>query len=50
MFARVPEAGESLEIDVRLAGRFGAVAKFEGRVRSGGTEIARAGILVRKAA
>jgi len=46
-FERPPEAGESLEIEVRLAGRFGAVAKFEGRVRSGETGIARAGILVK---
>jgi 3-hydroxymyristoyl/3-hydroxydecanoyl-(acyl carrier protein) dehydratase len=46
-FERAPEAGESLEIDVRLAGRFGAVAKFQGEVRSGDAAIARAGILVR---
>jgi 3-hydroxymyristoyl/3-hydroxydecanoyl-(acyl carrier protein) dehydratase len=45
-FTRVPEAGESLEVDVRLAGRFGPAAKFEGQVRSGGEEIARAGIVV----
>ena len=47
-FTRVPEAGESLEVDVRLAGRFGPAVKFEGRVRSGAEEIARAGVVVRQ--
>lgn len=47
-FTRVPEAGDSLEVDVRLAGRFGPAAKFEGRVLSGGEEIARAGVVVRR--
>lgn len=45
---RAPRAGETLEIDVRLAARFGAVAKFEGEVRSPEGMIARGGILVRK--
>ncbi len=47
-FTRVPEAGESLEVDVRLTGRFGAAVKFEGEVRSGGESIARAGVVVRQ--
>ena len=47
-FTRVPEAGESLEVDVRLAGRFGPAVKFEGRVRSGAEKIARAGVVVRQ--
>ena len=48
-FTRVPEAGESLDVDVRLAGRFGPAAKFQGEVRSGGESVARAGIVVREA-
>jgi 3-hydroxymyristoyl/3-hydroxydecanoyl-(acyl carrier protein) dehydratase len=47
-FTRVPEAGESLEVHVRLAGRFGPAIKFEGDVRSGGAQIARAGVVVRR--
>lgn len=47
-FTRVAEAGESLEVDVRLQGRYGPAAKFEGRVRSGSEEIAHAGIVVRR--
>jgi 3-hydroxymyristoyl/3-hydroxydecanoyl-(acyl carrier protein) dehydratase len=46
---RVPEAGESLTIDVRLAARFGAVVKFEGEVLSGSETVARGAVLVRKA-
>ncbi len=45
---RAPGAGETLEIDVRLAARFGAIVKFEGEVRSSEGLIARGGILVRK--
>jgi 3-hydroxymyristoyl/3-hydroxydecanoyl-(acyl carrier protein) dehydratase len=45
---RAPRAGETLEIDLRLASRFGAIVKFEGVVRSGEETIARGGILVRK--
>lgn len=45
---RAPRAGETLEIDVRLAARFGAIVKFEGEVRSSEGWIARGGILVRK--
>lgn len=45
---RAPRAGETLEVDVRLAARFGAIVKFEGEVRSSEGLIARGGILVRK--
>ncbi|HSS44171.1 MAG TPA: hypothetical protein VLO07_02430, partial [Thermoanaerobaculia bacterium] len=45
---RAPRAGETLEIDVRLASRFGAILKFEGVIRSAEGMIARGGILVRK--
>lgn len=45
---RLPEAGESLEVAVRLAARFGAVIKFEGEVRSGAQIVARGSILVRE--
>jgi 3-hydroxymyristoyl/3-hydroxydecanoyl-(acyl carrier protein) dehydratase len=45
---RLPEAGESLTIHVRLTARFGAVVKFDGKVRSGSEIIARGAILVRR--
>lgn len=45
---RVPEAGESLTIDVRLAARFGAIVKFEGEVHSGSETVARGAVLVRR--
>lgn len=45
---RPPRAGEILRVNVRLTGRFGAIAKFEGEVTAGGETIARGGILVRK--
>src|SRR5215813_8072290 len=32
---RPPEAGETLDISVRLAARFGAIVKFDGEIRSG---------------
>ena len=47
---RRPQAGESLEIVVRLAARFGAVLKFEGEVKSGADTVARGSILVRQGA
>ena len=47
-FTRAPQAGESLEVEVRLAGRFGPAVKFEGEVRSGSESIARAGVVVRQ--
>ncbi len=46
--SRRPRAGETLLVDVRLAGQFGAMAKFEGHVRSGDESLARGSILVRK--
>lgn len=45
---RSPEPGETLLVDVRLAARFGAMAKFEGVVRSGEETLARGAVLVRK--
>jgi 3-hydroxymyristoyl/3-hydroxydecanoyl-(acyl carrier protein) dehydratase len=47
-FARSPRAGETLEIGVRLAARFGAVARFDGEVFAEGEAIARGAVLVRK--
>lgn len=46
--ARLPQAGESLQVDVRLTARFGSVIKFEGEVRSGSETVARGAILVRQ--
>ena len=46
--ARLPRAGESISISVRLAARFGPVFKFEGEVESAGEAIARGAILIRK--
>ena len=48
-FSRVPRAGESLEIDVRLTARFGAIVRFEGVVRCGSERIASGAVLVREA-
>ena len=45
---RPPRAGEVLRVQVRLSGRFGAMAKFEGEVYAEGESIAEGGILVRK--
>jgi len=51
-FTRSPRAGETLEIRVRLAARFGAVARFDGEVRSldeaDEVAIATGAVLVRK--
>ena len=41
-------AGETLEIRVRLAARFGSIVKFEGEVLSGTEPLARGSILVRR--
>jgi 3-hydroxymyristoyl/3-hydroxydecanoyl-(acyl carrier protein) dehydratase len=53
-FARSPRAGETLEIRVRLAARFGAVARFDGEVHSldegDADAIATGAVLVRKGA
>ena len=45
---RVPEVGETLTIDVRLAARFGAIVRFEGEVQSGSETVARGAVLVRR--
>lgn len=45
---RSPRAGESLRVEVRLAGRFGAIVRFEGEVFSEGERIARGAIIVRR--
>jgi 3-hydroxymyristoyl/3-hydroxydecanoyl-(acyl carrier protein) dehydratase len=51
-FTRSPRAGETLEIRVRLAARFGAVARFDGEVHSldepDADAIAKGAVLVRK--
>lgn len=47
---RVPAPGESLEIDVRLAARFGAIVRFDGIVRSGEERIASGTVIVRQGA
>ena len=47
--SRLPEAGESLEVAVRLAARFGRVIRFEGEVKAGAETVARGSILVRQA-
>jgi 3-hydroxymyristoyl/3-hydroxydecanoyl-(acyl carrier protein) dehydratase len=46
--ARLPQAGETLEVGVRLAGRFGPVFRFDGQVVSGQETVARGSVLVRK--
>jgi hypothetical protein len=46
--SRRPQAGERLEVFVRMAARFGAVVKFDGEVRSGPETVARGSILVRE--
>jgi 3-hydroxymyristoyl/3-hydroxydecanoyl-(acyl carrier protein) dehydratase len=45
---RVPRAGETLEISIRLRGRFGAMHRFDGEVRAGEELLARGSVLVRK--
>ncbi|MFY9550227.1 MAG: hypothetical protein WAU32_03685 [Thermoanaerobaculia bacterium] len=46
--ARLPQAGETLEVGVRLAGSFGPVFRFDGVVASGNETVARGSVLVRK--
>jgi len=46
--ARLPRAGDTLAISVKLAARFGSVFKFEGEVRSADETLARGAVLVRK--
>ena len=45
---RAPRAGETLEISVRLHGRFGAMHRFDGEVRAGEELLARGSVLVRQ--
>ena len=45
---RMPLAGETLDISVRLAAHFGAIFRFDGEVRSGEELVARGSVLVRK--
>jgi 3-hydroxymyristoyl/3-hydroxydecanoyl-(acyl carrier protein) dehydratase len=45
---RVPRAGEVLTVDVRLSAKLGPMVRFEGEVTSGGEEIARGAVLVRR--
>lgn len=47
---RPPLAGETLDVSVRLAGRFGLVVRFDGEVRSRGETLARGSVLVREGA
>ena len=45
---RPPQAGETLEVEVRLAGSFGPVFRFDGRVLCGDEVLATGSVLVRK--
>jgi 3-hydroxymyristoyl/3-hydroxydecanoyl-(acyl carrier protein) dehydratase len=45
---RPPMAGETLEVEIRLAGRFGRLVRFDGRVSSDGEEVAAGSVLVRE--
>jgi 3-hydroxymyristoyl/3-hydroxydecanoyl-(acyl carrier protein) dehydratase len=45
---RVPRAGETLEVRVRLEARFGSIVKFRGEVWSAGEPLAKGSILVRR--
>jgi 3-hydroxymyristoyl/3-hydroxydecanoyl-(acyl carrier protein) dehydratase len=45
---RPAEAGETLDISVQLAARFGGIVKFDGEVRSNDELLARGSVLVRK--
>ncbi len=45
---RLPRAGEVLTVDVRLSAKLGPMVRFEGEVTSGGEEIARGAVLVRR--
>jgi 3-hydroxymyristoyl/3-hydroxydecanoyl-(acyl carrier protein) dehydratase len=47
---RAPRAGETLEVRVRLAARFGAIVKFDGEVFCGSETLARGSVLVKKGA
>jgi 3-hydroxymyristoyl/3-hydroxydecanoyl-(acyl carrier protein) dehydratase len=45
---RLPRAGETLEIAVKLAARFGAIVRFDGEVTCGSDVVARGSVLVRQ--
>jgi 3-hydroxymyristoyl/3-hydroxydecanoyl-(acyl carrier protein) dehydratase len=45
---RPAEAGETLDISVRLAAHFGGIVKFDGEVRSNDELLARGSVLVKK--
>jgi 3-hydroxymyristoyl/3-hydroxydecanoyl-(acyl carrier protein) dehydratase len=45
---RLPRAGDTLTVDVRLTARLGPMARFDGEVTCGGEELARGAVLVRK--
>lgn len=45
---RAPRAGETLEISVHLAARFGTILRFDGEVLSDGTRLAHGSVLVRQ--
>jgi len=46
--SRAPRAGETVEVRVRLAARFGAIVKFDGEVFCGTEPLARGSVLVRR--
>ncbi len=46
--SRAPRAGETLEVQVRLTARFGAIVKFDGEVFCGTESLARGSVLVRQ--
>lgn len=46
--ARVPRAGETLEVEIRISGRFGPIVRFDGSVACGGETLARGSVLVKK--
>ncbi len=48
--SRAPRAGETLEVQVRLTARFGAIVKFDGEVFCGTESLARGSVLVRQGA
>ncbi len=45
---RAPRAGETLEVAVRLRGRFGAMLRLDGEVRADNELVARGSVLVRQ--
>lgn len=50
-FDIAPEAGECLEVELRVAGRLGPVVKFEGTIRDGaGRRVASGAVTVRQGA